>query len=112
MWILTDETGRIRAASEDTQIVGSEWLEAPEGADMEDIGSYRWEGWKWEYDPVMVTPPLDTIEDKFAKLNARLESMETSLTALAESTDAAMRVINELEPGGDIGAGKGAKTDT
>ena len=57
MWILTDETGRIRAASEDTQIVGAEWLEAPEGAAMEDIGSYRWEGWGWVHDPLPVQEP-------------------------------------------------------
>lgn len=77
MYIVTDNTGRVRASSPTPSLVDAVEVETPEGFDDMHQGDWRLEDGALLYDPEPAQD-LPTQEERIAALEARLASYEAA----------------------------------
>ena len=77
MYIVTDNTGRVRASSPTPCLVDAVEVETPEGFDGENLHDWRLEDGALLYDPEPAQD-MPTPEERIAALEARLASYEAA----------------------------------
>lgn len=79
MYIVTDESGRVKIASQDTRLAGSIAMDAPEGFDpmADDIGEWRVQDGTLVHDP-QETAKEPTEEERISALEAQLAAYEAA----------------------------------
>lgn len=77
MYIITDETGRVRASSPTDCLVDAVEVKTPEGFDGENLHDWRLFDGALLYDPVPAQD-MPTQEERIAALEARIASYEAA----------------------------------
>lgn len=77
MYIITDETGRVRASSPTDCLANAFFVETPEGFDGENLHDWRLVDGALLYDPEPVQD-MPTPEERIAALEAKLASYEAA----------------------------------